>query len=337
VKTSDLCERGLKMVEETHQPPIEVATTLIADSWAVLADGAKRQLAVVGLARVMNDEMTTRRERRVEEIMRPYREEQERIRSIHKQIDCPWTHCQDDVEQMRFCVQHLLGLSGTKLQDAIAARRQENEATRREQERRARKEEQERLTHEAELKDPAYREEIDRIHSATRCSTKCHRESFDKREYCVRSYVCDGKNPLLMPKEELAAKIEEHRELNAGMWDSIKDALEFCDHLGYHRAVKNMRSIMLICADGSMKPLLDFTLVDVRMWQKKSRANVVSWKARREFFGKLEAALTAAGVDTVCELPGEQIAELAAQAEAIWKKDQEGPRRRRESRRQAQA
>jgi len=132
-----------------------------------------------------------------------------------------------------------------------------------------------------------------------------------------------------LPREELESRIAACREFEDRLFkegeESDRKLVDLCVGVAYQQAARDLRSIMLVTADGSMKSLLDFTLADVRRWQQRSKANVLSWAARKAFFTRAEQLLTGAGVDTVCDLPPEQIQELAEHARGTWKKRPPAP------------
>lgn len=139
------------------------------------------------------------------------------------------------------------------------------------------------------------------------------------REACVKTVLTDGRDPRLVPKEELDAKIAETSKYDRERDERMREAAQAVRDGIYRRAVQNMKSIMLVAGDGSMKPLLDFTLEDVRSWKKKSRSHFLAWAERRKWFKLAEQMLTEAGVEVVHDLPTDKIRELAEYAEDIWK------------------
>lgn len=276
-----LVTEGATTVKATGTTAASVAADIVSARWSSMSDSVRRELATLGLAKAINDQMARERakeeehkRKEIDEAMKPYYEQQARFDQERQKI-------QAERQKSR---EKQAALDAEKLKDA-----------------------------------PPYEEEIERIHGLLCCPYKGCRESFGKRERCVL-LLNAGSDPRLVHREELDKKIADRRECNEAPFRSTMNLIHAAHDLGWQAAVDNLRSIMLISSDGSMKSLLDFSLEDARQWKRKSRANRLSWKARQEFFEAAEAMLVEAAVDTVCDLAPEKIKELAESARGIWKK-----------------
>ena len=71
-------------------------------------------------------------------------------------------------------------------------------------------------------------------------------------------------------------------------------------------------------ADGTVKPLLAFTLVDIERFRAICAGQLKGWGARERAMTMAADALTAASAGTVAELPEAALAELRNAVEAAW-------------------
>lgn len=320
MNSEHLCQQGVEKVKASGSPAATVAAGIINDQWTTISDEVKQHLAVWGLSKLINDqmsleratevrericwEMEARAKQRREELqqhedkLRQFekdRELQDEARRLHSLSGCKRKSCKTASEQAQ-CLGgvHVIFLPKDQ-REAVATEKKKacDDAV-------------------------AYREKCFRIHTEMHCLKVSCRNSDSALIDCVQKYI------LSYPEEEQEEKIRKWRETHDEWRKQESEYLKRIANLGidygYQKAIDNMRSIMLISSEGSMKSLLDFSLKDVQQWKRKAKANVVSWKARREFFEKAERMLTDAGVESVCDLSPDSIQELAGQAESIWKK-----------------
>jgi hypothetical protein len=146
----------------------------------------------------------------------------------------------------------------------------------------------------------------------------------DHCEKCGKDSVarCVQRNVLQYPEAERQERINKCRAINE---QGEADLLMFrlgCER-GYHLACENLKSIMLLAADGTMKSLLHFGADDLVKWERQRANQAEAWQERNEWFQSAHRALEKAGVDTIAALPAETIQELAAAADRVWKKRRE--------------
>jgi hypothetical protein len=129
---------------------------------------------------------------------------------------------------------------------------------------------------------------------------------------------CVKQNVLDYPEEERPARIDlvrrgnEEEEARAGMF---RLGME----VGYARSVRNLKSVLLLAADGTMKSLLAFDAADLERWARTSGAQSAAWSKRHAWFERARAALKEAGVERLGDLPAAQLCELGEAAAAVWK------------------
>jgi hypothetical protein len=127
-------------------------------------------------------------------------------------------------------------------------------------------------------------------------------------------------NGYIRSTRELNDRLEQYAdESDRQTADLINGAMEYASGKAYRKALSDLRSIMLLASDGSMKSLLDFSLKDVQQWKGRSETMVTSWADRQEWFEAAEQALVDADVDCICDLPPAEIGRLAEAAERVWK------------------
>jgi hypothetical protein len=276
---TSLCAQGVKLVKAGHTNAATVAVAVLKKRWTKLPDQVKRHLAALGLARLINDDLAAERARQAQEERQRLDEYLRPEREQREALDRSY---------QEHCARAAERVAEMRRQDA------------------------------EKLKDaPPLEEVVERVHDAFQCTCKTHQRSYKLREKEVFLF-CHG-DPRLLTKAKLAAVIAKVEEMYQGGHRRMMAAIEEYGDRQYARATHDLRSIMLVAADGTMKPLLDFSLDDVRAWQKKSTANTISWKKRKAFFSRMERVLTGADVANVCDLPAEAIRKLAREARAVWK------------------
>lgn len=282
-----LIQNGVEQIHTTGRTGSEVAAEILQREWRAMPVQLQRHFAVIGLGKLINDQMASERRQEEERLMREWDEEMK----PHRERE--------------------------------AARQREWEAQ--QQARREQEEEQARQDALA-LKDaPPLEEVVDWLHAQFLCPFVTHEREFKKRLDCVQFHCgvvneAGHRDPRLLSPEEQEQAVKRAREPGEQDRAARLMCLEIASNMGYQEALNNMRSIMLIASDGTMKSLLDFTLKDVRQWRKKSTANALSWRERRRFFRRAEKLLTEAGAECVADLSREHIEELAELAKSIWKK-----------------
>src|SRR5262245_55769042 len=165
-----------------------------------------------------------------------------------------------------------------------------------------------------------YRRDVNAIHSRIQCWRRMC-DQYRYREQCVGQVVFYEPEEKERWIAEALARNEEFNErtdrLTRETWDGIGQIIET---YAAERARKMLASITLMAADGTMKPLLSFSAVDLTKWNDEAGVRAASWTERQAWFAEAGAALERAKVERIHELPAEIIAHLAQSAEAIWKK-----------------
>lgn len=85
------------------------------------------------------------------------------------------------------------------------------------------------------------------------------------------------------------------------------------------KAAEVLVGVVLVGADGEPRPLLDFSLDDVRHFWGRARQLSKSWKTARKFFEQVEGLLVETGAERVSDLPAGQVEQVAALALTVWK------------------
>jgi hypothetical protein len=165
----------------------------------------------------------------------------------------------------------------------------------------------------------AARERVEDIHDRTGCRNRMYAASHGHRAECVRKWV------TCHPEDQWEARIAECRRYNDDKQrrhdDMVDRVVRACERSGYERAVEDLRGILLLAADGTMKPLLNFDAADLAKWERTSASQEAAWAARHDWFTAAAAALEAEGVGSLADLPAARLMELGERARAVWKKE----------------
>jgi hypothetical protein len=326
VSTDDMNSLVVETMELVHSsvtPADAAGRVLTYKILKQLNPHSQLSLAVIGLAHLVNDELAAERTRKIKEEFNTrrevdtrqqeeeqrHRQEQSRrlqsdsdlqaeVRRLHELSGCERKGCKTAQDQAR-CLGgiHVPFLPPEQRESIANATRQEKEDRQ------------------------AYWEKIRRIHREMHCRNRSCANSDASMANCVKRFV------LWYPEDEQAARIANCREDNDkseredhGFWHGVLDT---CKDIGYRQAVANLKSIMLIAADGTMKSLLDFSRDDVTKWKSESAVRAASWQSRNEWFTLASVTLGEARVNSIGELPPGKIRELAEHAERVWKKDKD--------------
>lgn len=288
---ASLCQLGLEQVKDTGTPPGEVGAALVESNWPTMSADVTKYLASVGLGTLINQAMSAERSREVsEQIQREIQEDRARRQEEARQRQEEWAKRNDPKCRER-----------------------------------------------AKAEQQAYRDEIERIHDETRCrNVGCLEGVFYTRHSCVKRKVFEAAGIIGLPvgspeqRAAIVTRVAEQANFNDRLaseskasWDTIGEVIKDYGDRKYQQAVRNMKSIMLVAADGTMKSLMAFTLDDVRSWKRNSTAKALSWAKRARFFKEIERRLEQSGTDCVSGLPVADIQQLAMMAEVIWKTKKE--------------
>src|SRR5262249_39623478 len=159
---------------------------------------------------------------------------------------------------------------------------------------------------------------VEDMHARMHCPNIRCRENYGFRRACVEKWI------LHHPEHEHEKVIEEWRALNdqceQERIDHYRRIYDFAAAMGYCNAVRDLKSILLLASDGTMKSLLDFSAADVDKWLQHTEANIDAWQKRHAWFARAKQALQAQEVEQICQLPMDQLHELAEEARRVWKK-----------------
>lgn len=166
-------------------------------------------------------------------------------------------------------------------------------------------------------KEQSYHQKIQDIHREMYCRNRTCADDFGAMANCVQKYV------LSYPENEQQKEIDKWRELNIqAEREEVQFLRGFVDlgkELGYSKAIKNLKSITLMAADGTMKNLLTFDVADLSKWETESATRARGWQERNEWFSRARGLVDQAGVEHIGDLEPEQIEELGDHAERVWK------------------
>jgi hypothetical protein len=349
-----MCAAGLRRVLDTGSTAAEVAAELMDEHWAVLPADERRSLATAGLAKLLNRAVEDERARQWEEeweekeeqekkeeaaeevrrqeerhrlkeerdakskelLARYYkdenarREREQRLRDdrqlqkdiirLHELSGCPWhqehppqgprwwrvRRFVECLGEQAYSLAHQGAFSSVRIGDVLAVPREELETAAK------------RLA------------EVYHIHREMKC----------RENHVLNSCVvgCVHQNVLSHPEEERRARIDRCRHVNE---QAEADNMFFRIGMerGYRQAVADLKSVVLIAADGTMKALLHFDGDDLKMWAARSASNVASWAKRHGWFAGAAAVLAGCGAGSLADLPPDKVCELAASACAVWK------------------